>query len=614
MREMPMCGIVGYIGDRNAVDVILDGLKRLEYRGYDSLGVAAFKDNKGYWWKDPGNFASVEFKIRKKVKKGDRGIGHTRWATHGKPSHQNAHPHFSCCEKFAIVHNGIIENHRDLRRRLSASGHKFRSETDSEVIAHLIEEHYQGSLLEAVRAAVAQLEGSYAIAVCHQDSDGLVAARNMSPLVIGVGENEYLAASDVPAILPYTKRVIYLADGQVAHLRREGIRLYGQTGSDEVSFEISTVEWEQEHAEKAGYPHFMLKEIYEQPEALKNTVESLIEVKSLDVRLPHLEVAEEFFKQLNKVYFVACGTAYHAGIVGRYALATLAPVRVSCDVASEFRYTPPYIDDKTLVVAISQSGETADTLAAVAEAKRRGARVITICNATGSSIVRNTDGVLYTRAGPEIGVASTKAYTTQLAVVVILATHIAQVCGHIDAAKREEILGWLLKIPELAKQTLEDDSVILEVADAFLSTTTFLYIGRRFNYATAFEGALKLKEISYIHAEGYGAGEMKHGPIALVQADYPTVAIATHGLVHEKMVSNIQEIKARGGPVIALTNPQDEETRELVDYVIEVPEVPEMLSPILNVIPLQLLAYHIALKKGLNVDQPRNLAKSVTVE
>jgi glucosamine--fructose-6-phosphate aminotransferase (isomerizing) len=435
----------------------------------------------------------------------------------------------------------------------------------------------------------------------------------MSPLVIGIGKNEFFAASDVPAILPYTKQVVYLNDGEVALLTREGVKVYDTQGK-ETKPEIATVEWEQEHTEKAGYEHYMLKEICEQPTALKNTIESLVETKHLEIRLPHLDLPPEFLREASQVLFVACGTAYHAGLVGKYAVNMLAHMPVSCEVASEFRYSPSHIDDKTLVVAISQSGETADTLAAVAEAKQRGARAITICNCTGSSIVRNTDGVLYTRAGPEIGVASTKAYTTQLAVVSILATHLAELRGQIDKATREEILTALLEIPELARKTLEDDSVILECSDHFMNTTTFLYIGRRFNYPTAFEGALKLKEISYIHAEGYGAGEMKHGPIALVQEDYPTVAIATAGKVHEKMLSNIQEIKARGGPVIALSNPNDEETRELVDYVIEVPAVPEMLSPILNVMPLQLLAYHIAVKKGLNVDQPRNLAKSVTVE
>lgn len=608
-----MCGIVAYIGKQNAVEVILDGLKRLEYRGYDSVGVATFDKNKTFWWKDPGNFASVEFTIRKKVKKGTRGIGHTRWATHGKPSHHNAHPHFGCGERFAVVHNGIIENHRELRQKLSAAGHEFSSETDTEVIAHLVEEHFNGSLLEAVRAAVGQLEGSYAIAVACQECDEIVAARFMSPLVIGIGEEELFAASDVPAILPYTKRVIYLNDGEFALMSRTGLTVCGPDGAQSTP-EIATVEWEQEHVEKCGFPHYMLKEIYEQPEALKNTIASLVETKELTVRLPHLDLPPEFLREVGQVVFVACGTAYHAGLVGKYTLSTLASLPVACEVASEFRYTPSYIDDRTLVVAISQSGETADTLAAVAEARRRGARAITICNVTGSSIVRNTDGVLYTRAGPEIGVASTKAYTNQLAVVAILATHLAELRGSIKQARRQEILTWLLKIPELAKQALEDDSVILECSDHFMDTTTFLYIGRRFNFPTALEGALKLKEISYIHAEGYGAGEMKHGPIALVQPDYPTVAIATAGTVREKMIGNIQEIEARGGPVIALANHDDEEVRELVDYVLKVPSVPEMLSPILNVIPLQLLAYHIAVKKGFNVDQPRNLAKSVTVE
>jgi glucosamine--fructose-6-phosphate aminotransferase (isomerizing) len=608
-----MCGIVGYIGKRNAVDVILDGLKRLEYRGYDSVGVATFDNKKTHWWKDPGNFSSVEFTIRKRVKTGFRGIGHTRWATHGKPSHHNAHPHFGCTDRIAVVHNGIIENHRELRQRLTAAGHKFQSETDTEVIAHLVEEHFKGSLLDSVREAVAELEGSYAIAVCCRETEDVVVARYMSPLVLGVGEGEFFAASDVPAILPYTKKVIYLSDGDVALLSYSGIRIVAPDGS-EVKREAATVKWEQEHTEKGSYPHYMLKEIYEQPAALQTTIRSLVEAKHLEVRLPHLDVPDEFLKKMTQVLFVACGTAYHAGLVGKYALAELARLPVSCEVASEFRYSPPFIDDNTLVVAISQSGETADTLAAISEAKRRGARAITICNVTGSSIVRNTDGVLYTRAGPEIGVASTKAYTTQLAVVCILATHIAELRGCIDAARRQEILKEMLRIPDLAKETLEDDSVILECSDEFMDTTTFLYIGRRFNYPTAFEGALKLKEISYIHAEGYGAGEMKHGPIALVQEDYPTVAIATAGEVREKMISNIQEIKARGGPVIALANPRDDEVREIADYVIEVPAVAEMLSPILNAIPLQLLAYHIAIKKGLNVDQPRNLAKSVTVE
>jgi glucosamine--fructose-6-phosphate aminotransferase (isomerizing) len=608
-----MCGIVGYTGPRTAIDIILDGLKRLEYRGYDSVGVALTSDGKIFSEKDKGNIASVEKRIRATNMPGNCGIGHTRWATHGKPSRTNAHPHFDCTGNIAVVHNGIIENFHDLKEELLRSGHKFTSETDTEVIPHLIEKHYEADLLKAVISSVKLLQGSYAIAVAAAESPEIIAARLKSPLVIGIGKGENFIASDVPAILPYTRQVIYLQDTDVAVISPQTVRIYDSSGNS-VSRKVATVQWQQEEAEKGGYQHFMLKEIYEQPQALKNTLDSIIDSRSCQIRFPHLEISDDLLRETEHLSLVACGTAYHAAIVGKYSFNELVKVPVIAEPASEFRYSPPHINARTLLVAISQSGETADTLAAVEEAKKCGAKVLAICNVTGSSLARASDGIIYTRAGPEIGVASTKAYTTQLAAVIALALHLSELKGKIPKNAQEVILCDLLGIPDAVEEALKLEPQIMEIAEKFKDTTTFLYIGRHYNFATAFEGALKLKEISYIHAEGYGAGEMKHGPIALVQPTYPTVAIATRGTVREKMLSNIQEIKARGGPVIALANPDDREVKELTDHTIEVPEVKEILSPIVNIIPLQLLAYHIAVAKGYNVDQPRNLAKSVTVE
>lgn len=608
-----MCGIVGYTGPRNAVDVILSSLKRLEYRGYDSVGIAVTADGKIFSEKDKGNIASVERRICQANMPGNCGIGHTRWATHGKPNRTNAHPHFDCSGNIAVVHNGIIENYHDLKEELIDAGHRFVSETDTEVIPHLIEQNYDGDLFKAVISSVKRLQGSYAIAVATAESREIIAAKLKSPLVIGIGKGENFIASDVPAILPYTKEVIYLDDGDLALVSAQSVKIYDSSGNP-VSRRVATVQWESQEAEKGEYAHFMLKEIYEQPQALKNTVDSIIDSRTCQIRFPHLEIPDKFLREAQSLTLVACGTAYHAALVAKYAFTNLTNLPTLAEPASEFRYSPPYIDSHTLLIAISQSGETADTLAAVQEAKSRGAKVLAICNVTGSSLARASDGIIYTRAGPEIGVASTKAYTTQLAAVIALTLHLSELKGKIPKNAQEEILRDLLGIPEAVEKALKLEPQIMEIAEKFKDTTTFLYIGRHYNLSTAFEGALKLKEISYIHAEGYGAGEMKHGPIALVQPTYPTVAIATRSSVREKMLSNIQEIKARGGPVIALANPGDAEVKELTDHTIEVPEVKEILSPIVNIIPLQLLAYHIAVAKGYNVDQPRNLAKSVTVE
>jgi len=609
-----VCGIVGCIGP-NAVNVVIDGLKRLEYRGYDSVGIAAVAGKNLKVVKDA-------IRIEEFLKRYDLGaisktsvaIGHTRWATHGVVNETNAHPHTDCAGRIAVVHNGIIENHHDLRLRLIKTGHKIRSDTDTELIAHLIEERHSGDLLEAVRLASSELVGSFAIGVVEAGRDEVVLARKMSPLVVGVGDDGIYAASDVVALLERTNRFIFLEDGDCARLTFKGVKVVDGMSGREIERKIETVAWNVEDAEKEGYPHFMLKEIYEQPRALQQTIGTHIDGASFSFR--QAKDVEKLFKEKQKVALVACGTAYHACVVGSYLLRDYTKLGYSCDVASEFRYAPPPLDDKTVLIAVSQSGETADTLAAVRLAKEQGAKILAICNVKTSTLVRLADATLFTLAGPEIGVASTKAYTAQLAVLCALVSHLG---GMESIGKNPEsgvaLRRHLLGLPLRVRQALDNaEGAVERIAERFYKSQTFLYLGRRYNFATAYEGALKLKEISYIHAEGYGAGEMKHGPIALVQPDYPTVAIVVRDSVYEKILSNVEEIKARRGPVIAVACKDDERVKKLTDYTIEVPEVYEPLYPAVCITPLQLLAYKIATLRGCDVDKPRNLAKSVTVE
>lgn len=602
-----VCGIVGCIG-RGAVDVVLEGLRRLEYRGYDSVGFGAVTEDGLVVFKDTLRIEEFIKKYEKdSTRRSELAIGHTRWATHGVVSQTNAHPHLDCDGGIAVVHNGIIENHHQLRSRLLASGHRLRSDTDSELVAHLIEEkRKEHGLFEAVRLAVKELVGSYALCVISSGSNEMVLARMMSPLVIGIGDGAVYAASDIVALLEHTRRFIFLENGDVAVLRTDSVRIVRAENGEVVDHRVETVSWSVEDAEKEGYEHFMLKEIYEQPHALQRTLGSLIDGVNYSFR--EADRVNRLLEGIRRVAFVACGTAYHACLVGSYLLRDLTEFDYSCEVASEFRYSPPPIDERTLVIAVSQSGETADTLAAVRIAKRKGARILAVCNVQTSSLVRTADETLFTLAGPEIGVASTKAYTSQLGVLYALFAHIS---GDKGAELRKELLGLSVRLNE-ALHNSED--VLDTIAERFCRSPTFLYIGRRYNLATAYEGALKLKEISYIHAEGYGAGEMKHGPIALVQSDYPTVAVAVHDSVYEKMLVNIEEIKARRGPVIAITSEGDERMSEIADYIIGIPEVTEPLYPVVCVVPLQLLAYRIAVLRGCDVDKPRNLAKSVTVE
>ena len=606
LKGMSVCGIVGCVG-KGAVDVVLEGLKRLEYRGYDSVGVCAVTDEGLVVRKDAvriGEFLQNydEWSFADSV----LAIGHTRWATHGVVSEVNAHPHLDCSGEFAVVHNGIIENHHQLRERLLKAGHRLRSETDSELIAHLVEEFYEGNLLQSVRLAVKELTGSFAICVISKRDGEMVLSKMMSPLVIGVGDGVFYAASDAVALLERTKRFVFLEDGDCATVGSKGIRIVRVETGDKVERPVETVSWDVEDTEKEGYEHFMLKEIYEQPRALQRTVGSLID--GTDYSFRESEKVGSLFDGVERVAFVACGTAYHASLVGSYLLRDFTSFDYYCEAASEFRYTPPPLDRKTLIIAVSQSGETADTLAAVRLAKERGARILAVCNVRTSSLVRVADATLSTLAGPEIGVASTKAYTAQLAVLSALFSHLA---GEKGLELRKQLLALPARVGEALKKA---ETEVQSIADAFCRSQTFLYIGRRYNLATAYEGALKLKEISYIHAEGYGAGEMKHGPIALVQSDYPTVAIAVRDSVYDKIMLNIEEIKARGGPVIAVASETDEQIGEVADYIVRVPDTVEALYPILSVVPLQLLAYRIAVLRDCDVDKPRNLAKSVTVE
>lgn len=607
-----MCGIVGYVGHRQAADVLLDGLKRLEYRGYDSAGVAVAPElHAGSLGviKRAGKLNVLAEAVAASPLAGTLGVGHTRWATHGKPNDVNAHPHVSKDGKLAIIHNGIIENYLPLREALQAKGYEFVSDTDTETILYLIEEVYKGDLQAAVRAALAQIHGAYALVVSHVDHDMIVAARATSPLVIGLGEGENFLASDIPALLPYTREVLFLEDGEMALLTKQRVMVTDFAGKA-VARDATTIDWDAEEAEKAGFEHYMLKEIFEQPKVLQDTFGGRFAGSGDDI---HLELNLEP-TDIDRVVITAAGTAFYSGMVGEYLIEQLARVPVDVEVASEFRYRDPVISERTLCIVVSQSGETIDTLEALREAKRRGARTLAILNVKGSSISREVDDVIYIHAGPEIGVASTKAYMGMVAAFELLAVWLGRRLGRLDEARASELIYALRHTPNLIEAVLEERDAIAEVAEAFKGKSDYLFLGRGINFPTAMEGALKLKEISYIHAEAYATGEMKHGPIALIDENMPVVAVATSSKLYEKTISNLQEVKARDGIVIALANAGDKVIRQHADYVITVPETDELVSPLVNVVALQLLAYETAARLGLDVDQPRNLAKSVTVE
>lgn len=614
-----MCGIVGYIGKRQVFPILIKGLKRLEYRGYDSAGVAMINDNGDLSvYKTKGKVADLEQFCEDKNITGTVGIAHTRWATHGEPSSVNAHPHYSESKNIAIIHNGIIENYADLKKKLVADGVKFRSDTDTEVIVQLIEyiqTRKNVDLLTAVRFALTQLIGAYAIAVLDKrDKDQIIAARKQSPLVIGIGEDEFFLGSDATPIIEYTDKVVYLDDDNIAVIRRGEDLKVVNTLNDTLNPEVCTVDLDLGQIEKGGFPHFMLKEIFEQPECLENCMRGRINVEANNVTLSAVIDYRRQLLAAKRVIIVACGTSWHAGLIGKQLIESLCRIPVEVEYASEFRYRNPVIDSSDVVIAISQSGETADTLAAVNLAKDNGAFVYGVCNAIGSSIPRDTDTGSYIHVGPEIGVASTKAFTGQVTVFLMLALALGKEKGTITNEQYSKIVSELCTVPEKMKSLLKLNDRISELSKTFTYASNFLYLGRGYNYPVALEGALKLKEISYIHAEGYPAAEMKHGPIALIDSDMPVVVIAPHDEMYQKVLSNIQEIKARKGKVIALVSKGDDTISKIADEVIEIPQTLECLEPLVASIPLQLLAYHIAVCKGKNVDQPRNLAKSVTVE
>jgi glucosamine--fructose-6-phosphate aminotransferase (isomerizing) len=617
-----MCGIVGYIGPRPAVPIILDGLKRLEYRGYDSAGIAVLEaDCTLGIRRAQGKLRNLEDALTLSPVNGAYGIGHTRWATHGRPTEENAHPHRDCHGDIVVVHNGIVENYLALKHQLTEEGHKFVTETDTEIIAHLVEKYFTGNLEAAVRDAVRQLTGVFALSVIsRKDPNKIVAARNGPPVVVGLGEGEYFVASDVPAILSHTRNMFFLADGDMAVLTREGVHLTDFNGRA-VKRQVSHILWDPIMAEKGGYKHFMLKEMFEQPRAVRDTTLGRVGQETGRVFLDEMDIAPKEFKEFKQVKIIACGTSWHAALAGKFMIEKLARIPVEVDYGSEFRYRDPIVAAETLTVVISQSGETADTLAAQREAKQKGSKTLAICNVVGSMITREAAGTLITHAGPEIGVASTKAFTCQLTALFLLAMHLGEVRGVLSDACARKLVDQLIHVPGQLEEILRRDSVYEELARVLYKATDFLYLGRGIHFPIALEGALKLKEISYIHAEGYPAGEMKHGPNALIDSSLPVVVIATRDtsdpdsrLLYEKTLSNIQEVKAREGVVVALACEGDEEVAKIADHVITIPSTNEMLLPILEVVPLQLLAYHIAVRRGCDVDQPRNLAKSVTVE
>ncbi len=606
-----MCGIVGYIGDNKALPILLDGLKRLEYRGYDSAGVALLGEDLKVV-KTAGRIADLEKKLEGETLEGTIGIGHTRWATHGAPNNINAHPHFSESRRIVVIHNGIIENYLELKKMLIKEGKTFRTETDTEVIAYLIEEFYNGDLLKAVQKTIELIEGSYAIAVMSKaDPDRIVCARKDSPLIGGIGKGENFIASDIPAVLPYTKDVLIFENGDIVDVRREGIFVY-DSKLKPIKRNIHKIDWNLEDAQKGGFKHFMLKEIFEEPNVIREAMRGRI--REGNIEIPELDLPTEYLANINQVYFVACGTAYHAGVYGKYLTEKYLRVPTHSEVASEFRYRNPVIDEKTLVFIISQSGETTDTLAALRFARSKGAKTIGIVNVVGSSVAREVDSVVYIHAGPEIAVASTKAYVAQVEVIALIIMKIVKTLGLLSKEKEEFLVKEFEKLQEKAKQIIERNNEIAEFVSTTKNIEETFYIGRNLDFALSLEGALKLKEISYVHAEGYPAGELKHGPLALVTPNSLVIAIDTYGPLKEKTLSNIKEVKARGGKVLAVSVEGYELIKEVADRVFYVPKVFEDLSPIITVIPLQLLAYYMAESRGLDIDKPRNLAKSVTVE
>jgi len=618
-----VCGIVGYIGPKPVVPLVIDGLRRLEYRGYDSAGIAVVGQNcKLEIRRASGKLKNLEDLLGKSPIEGVYGLGHTRWATHGRPTEENAHPHRDCTGEIVVVHNGIIENYLELKHQLIAEGHKFQTETDTEIIAHLIEKYSKGVPLEgAVQKTVKLLNGAYAlVAMSTRDPNKIVAARLGPPVVIGLGQNEFFVASDIPAILSHTREAFFMGDGEIAILTLNGVRVV-DFDNHPVTPKVQHITWDPIMAEKGGFKHFMQKEIFEQPRAVRDTLLGRISQETGKIFLDEMDITEEEFRNFREVKIVACGTSWHAALAGKFMIERLAQIPVEVDYGSEFRYRDPIIKKNTLVIAISQSGETADTLAAQREARLKDAKILAICNVVGSMLTREANGTIYTHAGPEIGVASTKAFTGQLTALMLTALYLAQVRGKLTPEIAQALMQELTRIPHKIETILQHDSDIEELAKQFFRHSDFLYLGRGIHYPIALEGALKLKEISYIHAEGYPAGEMKHGPNALIDENLPVVVIATRDesdaasmTRYEKTVSNLQEVKARDGIVITVVTEGDRLARGSSNHAIEIPAAPELLSPILEIIPLQLLAYHIAVRRGCDVDQPRNLAKSVTVE
>jgi glucosamine--fructose-6-phosphate aminotransferase (isomerizing) len=614
-----MCGIIGYIGSKQVLPILIDGLRRLEYRGYDSAGVAVVRNGAIELRRSAGKLSRLEEVIATNPLDGEYGIGHTRWATHGRPTEENAHPHRDCSGRIVVVHNGIIENYLDLKRQLLKEGHTFVTETDTEIVAHLVEREMKDDGLEnAVRRSLLYLRGLFALVlISADDPDKIVTVRNGPPIVVGLGDGEFFVASDIPAVLSHTRDVVFLGDEEMAVITRSGVEFTDYAGRN-VSKKSTRVAWDPVMAEKAGYKHFMLKEIFEQPWAVRETVLGRASVETGKVFLQEIEITDQALRDLERIVILACGTSWHSALVGKFLIESLARIPVDVDYGSEYRYRDPIVSKNTLAVVITQSGETADTLAALREARKKGARSISICNVVGSMATRETDGTVYTHAGPEIGVASTKAFTSQLVALHLLAVYLGQIRGTLSPEMARPHLEALTQLPLLLEQTLKCEAQTEEIAKRFYQRSDFLYLARGINYPIALEGALKLKEISYIHAEGYPAGEMKHGPIALIDEHMPIVTIAPHDHVFEKMIGNVQEAKARGGAIIAVTTPGSGALHELLDpaedFLITIPESHPLLTPVLMVVPLQLLAYHIAVRRGCDVDQPRNLAKSVTVE
>ncbi|MHC1715111.1 MAG: glutamine--fructose-6-phosphate transaminase (isomerizing) [Acidaminococcaceae bacterium] len=609
-----MCGIVGYIGDKQAAPFLLDGMSKLEYRGYDSAGIAVYEKGKIRVEKCVGRLESLRQKLVGNVPVGTVGIGHTRWATHGRPSDRNAHPHTDSSGDFVVVHNGIIENYMALKEALLEKGHVFLSETDSEVVAHLMEDNFNGNFEETVKKVLGMIEGSYSLVfMCAQEPDKLICTKKDNPLVIGLGNGENFIASDIPAIIAKTRRTYIMNDGEIATVTKDAVWVQDINGMP-ISKKVFEVNWNAEAAEKGGFEHFMLKEIYEQPKAMRDTMTGRVAKDSSHIEFPELNWTSEEFADINKIFIVACGTAYHAGMVGKYYFEQLARIPVEVDIASEFRYRSPIIDSNCLTIIISQSGETSDTLAALKEARRLGSRTLAVTNVVGSSIAREADQVVYTYAGPEIAVASTKAYTTQLLLMLMLSIYVGQIKGTLAAERAKELVTGIKIIPEQIHELLENVEQLKVFATKYGNSEDVFYLGRSLDYAVALEGALKMKEISYIHAEAYAAGELKHGTLALIVEGVPVIVLATQEDVYDKTISNLQEVKARDAVVIAIALEGDDRIPKYADHVIFIPRAEKYLTPLLSVLPLQLLAYYAALTRGCDVDKPRNLAKSVTVE